>query len=369
MQCPHCSANLLYKERGGRCCRKCKQRFAFEPKTSPLKLHDLRFQRVVEKISANGTIWYTPAQLHHALARKAVTEQKRRFGIIGCFSIIVAGVAIGVASDVSRSVFILTMILCIGLVFLLIGVQQTRPFYRKLPVSPEDFSRRVLDEWRKTYNMLPRGLMTADHPAHSSEYALSPAQLKAVLVCPQRDILLFLKANGIPQQYNMGLLPTEGPFTPAEETLLTTLRARPDLPLLLLHDASLSGVLLSQTIGMSLGVSSGHRIVDLGLRPSHVLQHKLMQLGAKPPPELLSILTRRMHNTIASGAPLSAEEFDWLKKGNYSPILAVSPVRLLRVVINAMTKHSQPLPPSKEVGPEQQAQKQAQAVGFMSWPQ
>ena len=369
MQCPHCSANLLYRERGGRRCSKCKQKFAFEPKTSPLKLHDLRFRRVVEKVSANGTIWYTPSQLHHALARKVVAEQKRDLGTVGCFSLIVTGGIILLTSQFSELIVVPATLLCVLLVIVVIIIWRRRPLLSKLPMSRDDFPRRVLDEWYKTYNVVPHGLITSKHRANTSAYVPPLAQLTAILACPERDILLCLQANGIPQQYGLGLLPTEGPFTRDEEALLITLPLRPDLPLFLLHDASLAGLLLSQTIGMSLGLHAEHRIVDLGLRPSHVLKYKLMQLGEEPSPELLSILTRQVNTTTGAEAPLSMEEFKWLKKGYYSPILAVNPVRLLRVVHDAITEHRQQLQRSKLVDPEQQAQRQAQAVGFMSWPE
>ena len=369
MQCPHCAANLLYRERGGRRCSKCKQKFAFEPKTSPLKLHDLRFRRVLEKISANGTVWYTPSQLHHALARKVVAEKKTGCGPVGCVALIVAGGLIVFASQFSEVALILAIMVCAVLIIAATVIERKRPLRAKLPMPPRDFSKRVLDEWHKTYHVVPQGLLTSEHPAHTSAYVPPPSQLTAVLACPERDILLCLRANGVSQQYGVGLLPTEGPFTQHEEALLTTLRSRPDLPLFLLHDASLAGVLLPQTIGMSLGLRVEHRIVDLGLRPNHVLKYKLMQLGEKPSSELLSILTRRMNATTGAKALLSVAEFEWLKKGYYSPILAVNPTRLLRVVYNAVTEQMRRSQLSKPFDPEQQAQKQAQAVGFMSWPE
>ncbi|MEM8535833.1 MAG: hypothetical protein AAGF95_33710 [Chloroflexota bacterium] len=367
MQCPHCAANLLYRERGGRRCSKCKQKFAFEPKTSPLKLHDLRFRRVVEKTSANGTVWYTPSQLHHALGRKVTVEKKSGCGPISCLSLIVAGGIIAFASLQSEVVLILATMVCAVLVVGSTIIERKRPPRTKLPMPPHDFSPRVLDEWYKTYNVVPHGLITSEHPANTSAYIPPPAQLTAVLACPERDILLCLRANGVSQQYGLGLLPTEGPFTQDEEAFLTTLRSRPDLPLFLLHDASLAGVLLRQTVGMSLGLRAEHRIVDLGLRPDHVLKYNLMRLGEKPSSELLSILTRRMNTTTGANTSLSVVEFEWLKKGYYSPILAVNPARLLRVVYNTMNKQIQQSQRSKSVNPEQQAQQKAQAVGFMSW--
>ena len=76
MQCPHCQATLLYKERSGRKCSKCKRAFVLEPKVSPLNLHDLRVRRLAEKLGGRGTYRFTPSQLFHFAAKRPVGAQK-----------------------------------------------------------------------------------------------------------------------------------------------------------------------------------------------------------------------------------------------------------------------------------------------------
>jgi hypothetical protein len=68
---------------------------------------------------------------------------------------------------------------------------------------------------------------------------------------------------------------------------------------------------------------------------------------------------------------LSQPEFDWLKQGFYTPLSAVSPVRLIRAVEQAVDR-AVPQPAAaaqRSSDPEQQAQHAAQVVGFLTWPE
>ena len=50
MICPNCRLDRKRKERTGNKCSNCRFVFAFDPKTNPLKLHDLRFRALVDKV-------------------------------------------------------------------------------------------------------------------------------------------------------------------------------------------------------------------------------------------------------------------------------------------------------------------------------
>jgi len=112
-------------------------------------------------------------------------------------------------------------------------------------------------------------------------------------------------------------------------------------------------------------LSDHHRIIDLGLRPGQVIQHNLMRLGAKPSAGQLKQLDQQIINSKAlpGQVTLSREAFDWLKVGYASPILALTPNRLIKIVTGALERAPQAAAPTST--PEQQAQ----ALGFMSWPE
>jgi hypothetical protein len=203
--------------------------------------------------------------------------------------------------------------------------------------------------------------------------------MRAVVVCPERDVLNCLLANGIPRRFSMGLLPRQGPFTPEEEATLAMLRQRPEVPLLLLHDASVAGCLLPKTIISAFKLRAYHKVVDVGLRPGQVARMNLFEMRTSAPDNVLKVLNKFV---APQGTPndtdlqqknylLFYEEFQWLKKGHYSPIMLVSPARLIRAVSQAMQRlERQSMTASAEAlpDPEEQAQQQARAVGFMSWP-
>jgi hypothetical protein len=73
------------------------------------------------------------------------------------------------------------------------------------------------------------------------------------------------------------------------------------------------------------------------------------------------------------GPVLRENEFRWLERGFYTPILSVSPARLIRVVTQAAQRLNIAPPAvaahdAASADPEERARAQAQAVGFMTWP-
>jgi hypothetical protein len=168
------------------------------------------------------------------------------------------------------------------------------------------------------------------------------------------------------------------------------LREHPELPLLLLHDASPQGCLLPYTIRKSLRLLAYHNVVDVGLHPSDAIEHKLLRLGASPSQRALTYLKKRVDQggqkqTRGAGGgsarPLSQEEFKWLEKGYYAPLLFIPPARLIKVLVRTLQRLNLATPATMNMNmnmsvskaalpadPEERAQVEAQAVGFMSWP-
>jgi hypothetical protein len=357
MECPSCHAKLLYRQRGGNRCSKCKRPFALEPKVNRLKLHDLRFRKLIAALTNHGTFYYAPTQLWYAASRKAVTEQQRL--PLGCGLVLALVLAYGVFYLVSALTLLRYGVLLSGLALLgglwLLYIQRRRPLRRRLPREFNAFQREVIERWRQVYGVVPPGLITDQVLAGLPE---QPRQPRAVLACPDREVLLSLRANRVPQTLQLGLLPIGGVLTPTEQQQLATLRAQPQLPLLLLHDASAEGCLLAERLPELLGFDSRRSIVDLGLRPRQVQQHKLLVLGAQPPFELLP---RLQSLNPTRPVPLHADELSWLANGFYTPLAAVAPGRLVQLLQRALDRIAQPTP-------QPSPQRRAQAVGFMSWP-
>jgi len=379
MKCPHCSADLLYRERGGRRCSKCRQEFALEPKRNRLHLHDLRLAQVAEKISQYGTIGYTAGQLYHAMSFKAVKAQKPVHPFRKIFGTLFASIFPGIfliivvlfATELPLSIVIsLVLAIMFGVSLVIIAIRISRPFRPQLPMKFRDFQRDVLGRWQQVYHALPPGMIDPRRPLPPDP---APANQRAVLACPMPDILTCLRANRVPEQLGIGLLPGDAQRTPPEEATLAALRANPRRPLLILHDASPEGCTLARSLPLALGLRPEQPVIDIGLHPRQAMQPNLMHLKTNPSPEMLRLLQKRVKPSVSAtnAQTLSQPEFDWLKQGFYSPLPAVAPTRLIRAVAQAVDRAvpRQAVATQRSSDPEQQAQHAAQAVGFLTWPE
>jgi hypothetical protein len=378
MKCPHCTADLLYRERSGRRCSKCRQEFALEPKLNSLHLHDLRLVRIAEKISQYGTLGYTAGQLYHAVSFKAVKVQQP-FWISIISGTLITGVLAGCILGAllaeytglpTAVIAVLVSMLVIGMILAVLAIQVSRSSSIRLPMKFSDFQQNVLASWQRVYGALPPGMIDPRQPLPPDP---APVDQRAVLACPVPDILTCLRANRVPERLGIGLLPGEAQRTPHEEATLAALRANPQRPLLILHDASPEGCTLARSLPLALGLRSEQLVIDIGLHPRQAMQHNLMRLSTKPSPELLRLLQKRITPSASATTPqtLSQPEFDWLKQGFYTPLSAVSPVRLIRAVEQAVAR-AVPQPAAaaqRSSDPEQQAQHAAQVVGFLTWPE
>ncbi|WP_185922062.1 hypothetical protein [Streptomyces sp. WAC06614] len=346
MICPHCEKNLLQKERAGNVCSHCRRRYALDPKTNPMKLHDLRVRRVVQQLQGDGEVAVTTGQLWYALARKQVKESGVDGGCIGGalgFGVFLG--LFGLLADVGALIVlavVLALIGCGGLVARLAGVGKG-----VARMTHEQFRAQALGEWRSVYGALPGGVTDEAlvEPYRSS--ASDTAVPSAVLVCPQRSIAAFLAANGVPERCGLVLVP--GP---------EALRALPEqpgrLPVLVLHDADVDGELLVHRIRQE-AEATGRRVVDAGL-PLRTVREQVKGVAyrdkeRRPGAEQLRLL--------AALGTVGPAELDRLAKGWRFPLVAVPPQKLLDHVARL----------TDEVGRQADpVRRRAAAVGFMTWP-
>lgn len=381
MECPHCHTDLLYRNRGNRTCSNCKRKFALEPKLNDFRLHDLQFRRLIDQISNGGQFAYTIEQLRHRAGRKVAAANKP-MGFVGCvvqavFAALIGGVIVSVAADPVVGILM-------GFVFLvvLVGIATfvaLGPYSYQLPINRQNFESQVIKRWMEIYQEVPRGLMTQQMIDQADECIPAPQSVRAVVASPSRDVLNCLRVNQVPRHLNIQLLPTDQQLTPTQKTTLERLRREPNLPLLLLHDASVDGCMLPYKIRQTFGLQANHMVIDLGLRPAEASRNNMLRLGQKPGKAALQYLEKQAKQTETPRgwpAPLTKQELEWLKQGFYTPILAATPARLISVVSRAVQRlhgtqrQETPLALS---GPdlylqEDTPEKQAAAVGFLSWP-
>lgn len=346
MKCPSCSAELKQRERSGYTCSKCKQPFALDPKQNPLRLHDLRLRALDRKLSAEGRLRYTTAQLLHAAAAPVVAAQQP-FGRlpIGCIAVLgiaAFGLALAVLERATLAVIVAGGVLVV--LSLLRRRATNRPFYRKLPIDQAEFERTILGRWTTVYGVVPPGLLPAGAPV---EAPLPMDQLRGALVCADTAVRACLAANGIPARFGLVVLPPAPPFSPEQQHAIAHLRTLSAAPFLVLHDASPAGCLLAAHLRETLGLAAESPVIDLGLNPDDVRPKQLV-LGAPPDPVQLV--------QVRAAGERSAAELEWLAAGNIAPLAGVTPGRLISLIERGMARSA--------AMPEAQAQQ----VGFMSWP-
>ena len=321
MICPHCEQSLLRKERPDNKCGKCGRRYAFDPKTNPLRLHDLRVRRVVAGLTGGGQLPCTTSQVWYALARRDLREPQVE---MGCASVLLlAGVVVGVLGlgtgvGLAQAGGLLALLAGAGFVVArIMGVGRGRP-----KVGREAFRTDMMAAWRDVYHRLPPGVLDdSRYPPPREGSSDGP-----VVICPDRSIGVFLDKAGVDVFAGWSVLPGRGPG-------------------LVLHDADAEGLLWVDRVRAAV---PGRTVVDIGV-PVHAVfgvPKAVPVRGERPGPDAVKSLT-------ASGR-LTPEQVKWLAQGWGFPLVGVPPAKLLAVVTRAV----------EEAG----ARRGAASVGFLTWP-
>lgn len=328
MICPHCSKNLLRRQRTSSTCTYCKRTFAFDPKTNNLALHDLKVRRQAENL-ARGGLSYTQRQLWYAVSRKKIGEPFQPLNGCGCglfllltFAVIIFGAAVQPAQDVLAGVIVgaLALLAAANIAFALLRpiISARREIHP--PVAEAGFGA-MMASWRRVYGASPPGMIdTVPPPAvHAPQVAL---------VCPDRTVLDCLTANGVPHRNRMALA-------------VNAAGVPPDVPVILLHDASVAGMRFAAA---TRGALPGRTVIDAGPRPSTALRNR----------GLLRLRGTRYTAAELRWLDLSPEEVQWLAAGWWAPLASVPPAKLVSAVDRALARAN------RARGSE---------VGFMTWPE
>jgi hypothetical protein len=328
--CPNCSKNLLRRQRTNGKCTYCDRPFAFDPKTNTLGLNDLKVRRHANRLAADG-MSYTRTQLWYALSRKKITEPATPLSGCGCgvFVLLTIATVIFVISaepsaDAVAGVIIAAVIVLVAANILFAVLRPVIAARREIlpPVSESGFGA-LLADWRRVYGASPPGMIDTV----PSTMVTRP---EAALVCPDVSVLDCLTANGVPRRYRVALA-TKAAGVP------------PDVPVVLLHDASRDGLRFAAATRAAL---PGRVVVDAGLRPAAVLRHQ----------GILKLRRTRFDAHELHGLELTRQETQWLTAGWWSPVGAIPPAKLVSAVDKALTRANRD-------------RSRAAEVGFMTWPE
>ncbi len=390
MKCPHCLAELRYRERTGRRCFYCQKTFALEPRENVLGLSDLRLRGIAERLSGKGTYRYTARQLAHAVILQASKRRVqftsflswRLMNLLVPFSVVIF-VILCASLVISNSVTLLIYLLRIFLIFLFVVLVILIPiyslFFRKNPLDIKRFEQvlaqfevHYIEPWEFIHGLLP-GRVAEEEIVALRRFHMPLSRVRAVVASFSEDVLDCLRVNGLVEQLGLALL-NPRQLTDFDRDVINLLRNRPRLPIFLIHDASLFGSLMATILRKEWELTPQHLIIDLGLHPRHVQRLRLPWRKLQPSRAWLQLF--EWQASVPNGLKLTKAEQKWLRKGYETSVLFIPPARLIKVVTKAVERAApkratvavEQTVPKQMVDPETQAQTKARSVGFMTWP-
>ncbi|MER5985184.1 hypothetical protein [Streptomyces sp. NPDC001787] len=331
-------------------------------------MHDIRIRGIAERATDHGRLKVTLTQLWYlSRTRNYAWGAREPEGVP-------AGLRWLVALPVAAALLVCAVLaggdlaffagVAAFLVLVAASVMRHRP--GQLPrsqviPSEETFRRLMTGAWSAAYGSLPRGVFDDAHPlprprgTDRARTAAPVARPTSVILCTDPVAALFLTANDLPGRLGAVLLRATAPEAAAEHSAaLTDALAqlagyRTALPLVVLHDADPSGVLLAPLLRAA---QPGRVVVDAGLPVSAARGRAGAVRLARP-------CRSADEEQLRTVAGLSGADAAWLIDGFWSPVAAVPPRLLESVVVRAVERALAAEPP----GP-----RNADTGGFLSWP-
>ncbi len=279
MKCPECHKN--HKKRLGTTCG-CGYRFALLPDRDGMA--DGAFRALVRQASGNGTYYVTINQLY-----AAQVFVRRKPQLIGCvpllagFVCLVPGLAGAIRDGQLVPGFIVSLL---GTVFTLFGISVLRN--RAKVVERKKFGAAA-GRWNSKKGIAP-GLITKPRlkkpPPDLPEGDVHDYGVESMLVVQRKELVDWLVLNKFHADHRSLVISADGYPKYLRDTAECLLRETPDLPVYLLHDATLEGEAMARELqeGTASGMISlqGHSVTDLGVYPNDFKRiRRLKRLGAQ----------------------------------------------------------------------------------------
>ncbi|MFD9408216.1 hypothetical protein ACFWBN_14515 [Streptomyces sp. NPDC059989] len=357
MICPNCSTELKRKERTGQVCSHCHRPFALDPKVHGRGMHDLRIRRCVDSLTDRGRLTVTLTQLWyrcrtHSRAWPAREARGVRPWIRRLVTLPVAGGLLVCWALTSGTPALLAAGAAVAV---LLAAPKLLPYDPALAAgsylnpTERDFRRLMTGEWRTAYGGLPPGVVddAERRPGHT---APRPPRPRAVILCTDHSVAVFLQANDMPVRLRAVLVEAE---PESAHQALVDVPGR--LPVVVLHDASALGALLAPLLRIA---HPDRAVVDAGL-PVAVVRDRDAAVHRFSPVPAGSRAPAVDAGELRAVAGLSEEDAAWLAEGFWSPIAAV-PAPLLAAVVEEAVERA--------VAADSAGSDSAPEYGFLTWP-
>jgi hypothetical protein len=324
VKCIKCQTDSKYSERSDGACPKCRQRFAFEPKTGDV-FTDPAFAAAIDRVSAHDAVRFTQTNLYYELARtKRSASSKRALFIVLA---IVTALFAGFLAMVSESVIIFVVALLLPITFIALAIT-AKP--SETPALTQAAFASLLDRWKRAHGA-PAKLVHRIAPASRSEprralpRELATYSFDRAVICDGPETVDLLLANNFHFENNCAILSVTRYPEAVFEPVLEMLRRNPRIEVYALHDASPEGHVLARTLAMSPQWFRGiGRVTDVGLLVRHAAKMR-------------GLWTPSFRPTPVAFPDLTAEENAWLS--SYSlELAAIRPEQIIKRLFRAMTQ-------------------------------
>ena len=311
MKCIYCSRDSKYVERRGGKCPECGHAFAFEPKRGD-RLTDPAFNMAIERVSSAGSVKWTKRHLYYEIARAMRRKNRMLPWVLG-------GLAI----------MCLVFVWWEPAVLVVSGTLALFAYLKRPTKTPElrdgDFDV-MWGRWVEAHG-LPKGSIVRKAPSESPKARALPADIHhysfdRAVITDTPDTVDLLLANNFHFENNCAVLTANGYPAEAFEIVRGMLKQNPKLLVYVVHDATLEGCTLSQTLKSEGWFQEGARIVDVGLRPEHARRFK----GLWQPPA---------YSSVTSSA-LGSSDLKWLSQ-NSVELAVIRPEQVIKRLFRAMS--------------------------------
>ena len=343
MKCIHCNTESTYKDRQAHrnSCKSCHHPFAFEPKTDTLTVSDTLFARAIKDVSADDTLFFTPRQLWYEFNRRLLARKSFSCGSAALLILLGGGILYPLRH---------TNPLLIALPALMMAAvpkkrsKPTGPRYPKLSYAV--FEHKYLQKWTATHGKIARMLPPERSDRQSSGMGfrgrtsaetlgaqdVTSYSFDRALVVEHADMAAMLVANQFHFENNCAILSLDGYPYGTAATIKTMLARNPNLKVFALHNATMNGCRMTKTLRHKEWFpDTTVRLIDLGLRPLHVIKGSLIMLQGTP----------QKFQVGTTSTSLTSEEIAWLELGNTAELPALRPHKLMRAIYQGFARAGQ----------------------------
>ncbi|GAA0909136.1 hypothetical protein Vau01_075120 [Virgisporangium aurantiacum] len=304
-----------------------------EPKDNPLRLHDVKLQRLSQQLSGNGLYRYTVNQLYFNASRKAV--RGRGCGPVAALTLMMFPVVIltvtALAADLPILLLPVALIVLGWTIYFAYRISTRHTRRIDPPMDRTSFHTVAVEGWRQTYGQDLPGLVRDRELSNLPEHSSTPV---LVVLAPKRSALAALRINDVVNRHRVTLAYSFD-------------QVPPDVPIALLHDVSVAGYHFA---GQARATFGQRVVTDLTPRPK-AARTAAAALRLRQPRAADDVL-----GWLRASRLLDDDEVTWLAKGWWTPIESVRPSNLINRVTAAVNRNADP------------DERAAAAVGFMSWP-